>query len=319
MRGASVVLGLTGLFLFARAAAHGQSPPKLEFDVASIRASEGPLPARTLRVCPTPTTCEKPPSPIQGGPGSTDPERMTFARLSVVSLLWTAFGVAKVDQITKVGSPPNWSTLEFSNGTKYDIVAKVPPGATKEETNEMLKNLLIERFGLVYHMEKREFAGYRVTVAKGVPQLSPAAAADGPLRTRPPGTCQPIDERGFPIFQPGYPNLSGGAVVRGVVHIAGRMVTTDDLAALLQGQLQVARVENATGLSDKFDFKLEYADQRFPGLVAGANGAPAAAASDPAPDLFTALEKQLGLRLEKVTVPADAVVIERLNQQPTDN
>lgn len=71
-----------------------------------------------------------------------------------------------------------------------------------------------------------------------------------------------MDQRGFPIFQPGYPNLSGGLVVGGVVHIAGRMVTSDDLVALLQSQLPgVARVENATGLTEKS--RLPFPQSRF--------------------------------------------------------
>ncbi len=197
-------------------------------------------------------------------------------------------------------------------GTRFDIVAKVPPRTTTAEANAMLKNLLIERFGLVYHMEKKDFDGYKLTVANGGPKLKPAAPPDGPQWIRPSGTRQPLDDQGFPAFQPGYPNISGGLIVRGVVHMAGRMVTTQDLLVMLGGQLGGARLEDETGLTDKYDLKLEFASQRPRGL-------PADAAPDPAPDIFSALEQQLGLRLEKIKVPADVVVIDHLNQQPTDN
>jgi uncharacterized protein (TIGR03435 family) len=184
----------------------------------------------------------------------------------------------------------------------------------------MLKNLLVERFGLVYHSEKRDFDGYRLTVAKGGPKLKPAAPTDGPQRILPLGTRQPLDEEGFPIFQPGYPNLVG-AGRDGVIHFAGRMVTTEDLLIDLGFQLGVGilEIEDKTGLTGKYDLKLEYFDPRGRGTAAAADGAPIDSIGEPAPDVFEALEKQLGLKLAKIKVPIDVVVIDHLNQQPTDN
>ncbi len=107
----------------------------------------------------------------------------------------------------------------------------------------------------------------------------------------------------------------------GVVHLAARTVTTEDLLLKLQFWLGVdSRLEDKTGLTEKYDLKLEFAEQLPRGSAAEvANGGPTDAISDPAPDLFVALEKQLGLKLEKIRVPVDVVVIDRLNQQPTDN
>jgi uncharacterized protein (TIGR03435 family) len=138
--------------LLAAALCAGAQDKKLEFDVASVRVTTlERLPARTLHPCPTLTTCEMPPSPIQGGPGTSNPERMTITRLSAVGLIMRAFAVNNFDQIAMPDG--TGAMFSFATGTKYDIVAKVPPGTTKAETDEMLKNLLIERFGLVYHMD----------------------------------------------------------------------------------------------------------------------------------------------------------------------
>jgi uncharacterized protein (TIGR03435 family) len=210
--------------------------------------------------------------------------------------------------------------LDKNSSPRYDIEATVPSGATRKDAEEMLKNLLIERFGLAYHLQKHDFEGYRLTAANGGPKLQPAAPPDGPQRILPLGTRQPLDDQGFPIYQPGYPKLGGGGRL-GVVRFAARTATAEDLLIMLGGQLgvNVLRLEDKTGLTGKYDFKFEYADPRHSGPAATASDTPIDSIGDPAPDLFTALEKQLGLKLEKIKMPTDAVVIEHLNQQPTDN
>jgi uncharacterized protein (TIGR03435 family) len=256
--------------------------------------------------------------PRFGGPGTADPGRMTFRGVSMAALLMTAFAV-QFDQISAPDSIQDWLVKNQFLGTKYDIVGTVAPGATKEDAKEMLKNLLVDRFGFVYHMQTRDFHGYRLTVAKGGPKLKPAASADGPQRILPLGTRQPVDDRGFPIFQPGYPNILSG-IHDSVAHLAARMVTTEDLLLTLRLWLGVSRMEDKTGLTDKYDLKLEFADPCPRGPAAAvANGGPIDSIGEPAPELFVALEKQLGLKLEKIKVPIDVVVIDRLNQQPTDN
>jgi uncharacterized protein (TIGR03435 family) len=89
-----------------------------------------------------------------------------------------------------------------------------------------------------------------------------------------------------------------------------------------------------TGLTDKYDFKLEYSTAGLPGravpervtaaraavdAAAGVAPTPIDNANDPAPDLFAALEKQLGLKLEKSKAPLDVVVIDHIEKTPTEN
>ncbi len=79
--------------------------------------------------------------------------------------------------------------------------------------------------------------------------------------------------------------------------LSGKAVwPADDLRLLTH-----ARVVNQTGLTGEYDFKLEFS------------------ASDPAQDVLTAIEKQLGLKLEKTKLPLDMLVIDHLDQKPSDN
>ncbi len=300
----------------------GAQDKKLEFDVASVRVTSAtPVGAGRERQCSLgPAACLeqlKALPPGFGGPGSSDPGRMTFRHVSMEALLLSAFAVQPY-QISAADSIQEW--LDKNSSPRYDVEATVPSGATRKDAEEMLKSLLIERFGLEYHRQERDFDGYILTVAKGGPKLTPAAPADGPQRALPPGTRQPLDDQGFPIYQPGYPKLGGGGSL-GVIHFAARTASAQDLLILLAGQLgvNVLQLEDKTGLTGKYDFKFEYADPSHSGRTVAAGDAPIDSIGDPAPDLFQALEKQLGLKLEKIKAPVDVVVIDRLNQQPTEN
>ena len=308
------------LMLLAIALCASAQDKELEFDVASVRvAAERPTAGRGRQCSLGPAACLaqlKALPPSFGGPGSSDPGRMTFRHVSMETLLLTAFAMQPY-QISAPDLIRKW--LDEESPPRYDIETTVPSGATRKDAEEMLKNLLIHRFGLAYHMQERDLDGYRLTVAKGGLKLKPAAPPDGPQKVLPLGTRQPLDEQGFPIYQPGYPKL-GGAIRLGVNHFAARSATAEDLLIMLGGELgaNLLQLEDRTGLAGKYDFKLEYADPRRSGPSATAGDA-IDSIGDPAPDLFTALERQLGLKLEKITMPTDVVVIEHLNQQPREN
>jgi len=84
---------------------------------------------------------------MRGGPGTADPERITWTGATLNGILIAAYGV-KADQI----AGPGWLGSQ-----RYDIEAKVPPGATKAQLNMMLQNLLADRFRLALHRETKEF------------------------------------------------------------------------------------------------------------------------------------------------------------------
>jgi uncharacterized protein (TIGR03435 family) len=120
-----------------------QAPAKLEFEVASVRLAREP--ARGA------------PRGMDGGPGTPDPTRFTCAYCTLQGLLVWAYQL-EIDQI----SAPSWWTIEF-----YDIIAKVPEGTTREQFQQMYRNLLLDRFNMKVHFEKRDFTAYEMTVAKG--------------------------------------------------------------------------------------------------------------------------------------------------------
>jgi uncharacterized protein (TIGR03435 family) len=176
--------------------AFGQPPDaRLSFDVASVRVS-APINGPPLSQ----------PGAMKGGPGTNDPERITYSRISILTILLNAFGVA-VDQL----SGPSWiSNMDFATSQKYDIQANVPPGTTKEHAKAMMLNLLKERLGLTYHRETKEFTVYELTVAKGGPKLRPAEPANGEPPPRPggPGRGLARDKDGFPELPPGRLGLA---------------------------------------------------------------------------------------------------------------
>src|ERR1017187_586637 len=130
-----------------------------QFDVASVKPA-APIAGNTIRVM------------MRGGPGSSDPGQITYTNVSLKNVLMNAYGV-KDFQI----SGPGWLDSE-----RYDIVAKVPRGATKEQSKVMMQNLLAERFKLALHREKKDLPMYALVVGKNGPKLTesvedPAVAA----------------------------------------------------------------------------------------------------------------------------------------------
>ncbi len=242
---------------------------------------------------------------IDGGPGTDDPGRITCAWVTPGRLLMEAFGLP-LDQL----SGSDWV---MGRDARFDIVATVPEGATKEQEREMLLNLLKERFHLTYHREKRDFDAYTLVVAKGGPKLKDAAPADGPL----PPTPQlgqrmvpaPQDGDGFPILPAGRPSMQGQSR-DGIMRMTFRMSPVGTLLHVVQSSVRPARTEDKTGLTGQYDFHLEFAQSLLPNPDANA---------DPAPDLFTAIEKQLGLKLEKSKTQLDVVVVDHMDKEATGN
>jgi uncharacterized protein (TIGR03435 family) len=88
-----------------------------------------------------------------------------------------------------------------------------------------------------------------------------------------------------------------------------RMVSIPQLIGVAQPYMDSTHVVDRTGLTGKYDIKVEFA----------AGIAPGNDASEPAPDVFAAFEKQLGLKFQKAKVPLDVIVIDHIEKQPTEN
>src|SRR6516165_5345412 len=112
-------------FGLACAAIFGQAAASISFEVASVRPSPPPGPNERVFF-----------GPPRGGPGTRDPGQITWERAALRNIIITAY-----DMQTYQINAPDWLATE-----RYDIVAKVPGGATKEQVNVMWRNLLKERF-----------------------------------------------------------------------------------------------------------------------------------------------------------------------------
>jgi uncharacterized protein (TIGR03435 family) len=153
-----------------------QSANEPRFEVASVRPVSTPA---------------RPNGSVSGGPGTSDLERITYTGAPMVRLLRSAFGI--LDPNSGELSGPPWIGSEW-----YDITAKVPSGATQEQVNLMLRNLLAERFGLKAHYESHVVSGYELTVGKNGSKLKSAGdptaipAAPGSAAPKPPMTATVI-------------------------------------------------------------------------------------------------------------------------------
>ena len=124
------------------------------FEVASIKPS---APTQSGRIM----------IGMRGGPGTDDPGQMTFTNTSIGDLIQSAYDV-KSFQVTG----PGWLQTE-----RFDVVAKVPAGTTKEDSRIMLQHLLADRFKLVLHRSTKDASIYALLVAKGGPKLKESATA----------------------------------------------------------------------------------------------------------------------------------------------
>jgi uncharacterized protein (TIGR03435 family) len=274
----------------------------------------------------------------RGGPGTADPGQITYSGMSMKNLLVAAYGV-KTYQI----SGPSWIDSE-----RFDIVAKVPQGATKDDVKLMLQNLLAERFKLTLHREKKELPMYALVVAKNGPKMkeSPpddpdakdasaaldpvaAAAANEQKAKQNLEDLKRTVERGGDTLK--FPPGRGMTMMmngRGA-HMSAPKQTMEQFAEWLAGQLDRPVVDQTT-LTKKYDLALDYAPEstggRGPmgGMIAPPPGSDGAEKADldaqaAAPTLFAALQEQLGLKLEQKKGPVELLVVDRLEKTATEN
>lgn len=257
------------------------------FEVASVRPSPpANLPAGMV---PAPN--------LQGGPGTADPERIAYTNAGMRLLIETAFGVRFMQVVA-----PAWTAAE-----RYDVSAKVPAGASKEQFQTMFQTFLKERFKLQFHHEERMLPVYAMTVGKNGPKLKVSTATPDPLGPVP--KVAGADDDGFPVFPPAYVGVAA-IPANGRLRIRGQKVGVEKLAQMLQDRLDHPIVDQ-TGLTGEYDFKVEIEWIRRPGPAPDGP-------SDPAPSVSQALDK-LGLKLELKRLPYDVIVVDQIDKVPTAN
>ena len=204
--------------------------------------------------------------------------KVTITAYPLLGLLMMAY---QVEPFQIVGGP-SWRDSE-----RYDILAKAEGQAapTNAQVNLMLQALLADRFRLRFHRETRELPVYRLVVGKGGPKLKESAA----------------DAQSSLSFG------SGGALQEITVS-KGSM---EQLARQLSNSGIGRPVRDGTGLTGSYDYKLKW----LPGMRAGPD---AAADTGGPPSIFTALQEQLGLKLESGKGPGEVLVIDHV-EKPSEN
>ncbi len=166
---------------------------------------------------------------------------------------------------------------------RFDIEATYPPDTPVAKLLEMLQAMLKERFQMALHRETRQLPMYSLVIAKGGPKIH--AVTDGQGRTS---------------GRPGHLELTK---------------TTMRKFADLIGRQAGVPVTDATGLEGVFDFTLEWSPS------AGMRVEPSDVAphTGEGPSIFTAIQEQLGLKLESVKGPVEVLVIDKMERTPTAN
>jgi uncharacterized protein (TIGR03435 family) len=193
----------------------------------------------------------------------------------------------------QVVGAPAWADSE-----KFDILAKpdVPGLPSITQLKAMVQKLLEDRFSLKFHPEKKELSVYAITVAKGGAKIKKEENSTVPV--------------------PGF----GGRPQSG---FNARNATVAEFASVMQAQFMEQPVVDQTGLGDtRYTFILKWTPD--PSQSTGFGGgpppdaAPPVPADDAPPDLFAAMQQQLGLKMGTTKAPVDVMVIDKVDK-PSEN
>src|SRR5215467_10492909 len=245
--------------------------------------------------------------------------RFRATNVTLKMLIGAAYGTPQPLPDFQLVGGPKWMETD-----RFDVVAKAsgdpPPGPNGPPPQMflMIRSMLSDRFHLKVHYETREMPIYALVLARSDGKLGPKMTASttdcaalmasmrargGPPALPAPGERPPCGARMFPG------NVSAGAmtmtqIVNGLARMPGLNRTVVD----------------RTGLTGAYDFDLTFTPDQMPQARGDAPpGAPPLPAIDPnGPSLFTALQEQLGLKLEPTRAPVNVLVIDNA-EPPTDD
>ena len=213
-------------------------------------------------------------------------DRVLIGNYTLRHLIKSAYGIKFDSQI--LGGPDWLDKQAFDINAKIDDaeiakMAKMDRVARQRERNLMVQSLLAERFGLKAHLETRVMQVYALVVIKSGAKLTP--------------TTPETSAKGHNI------STNNG-------RMTASAISMDSFAEDLTYQREVGgkMVLNRTGLTGEYDFKLDWAQD-------GGDGTPA---DSPFPGLFTALQEQLGLKLQSDKGEVPVVVIESASKPVID-
>jgi uncharacterized protein (TIGR03435 family) len=268
-----------------------------------------------------------------------DAAKVDIGYMSIADLIRTAYNV-KDYQVT---GP------DFMKTERFDIMAKLPEGGTKEQVPDMLKALLADRFKLTVHKDSKVNPVYALVVAKGGSKLkeaepdpvavedAPAAKGEKTIETLQ-GTMrikQSADGQGGTVTGTGMGTVKT-SVADGNLHMEVSKQSMAQLSEMLVRFVDRPVVDE-TGLKGNYQVALDISMQEAmrmaskAGIMAGGPGGPmpagaggggnaADAASDPGSggSVFTSLQK-MGLKLEQRKEPVETIVVDHVEKTPGEN
>jgi uncharacterized protein (TIGR03435 family) len=260
---------------------HAQSTAPVEFDVVSIKRNvQGAGSAAGIRLLPDGTLIM-----------TNQPIRSVILNASPVPT-------------REVLGIPDWVNVEL-----YDLTAKPPAGSRPEQRPPMWRALFADRMKLVAHVEERERNTFALVLDRRDGRLGPGltpSTLDCSPRTS--GSAPPPQSQTPPSLTD-FRNRCGTAMTATSLVSGG--ITMDQLAQSLAG-LAGGLVTNRTGLQGTYALTLTYSAGR--GAFASADAGP----PDGAPELFTALKEQLGLKLQTERTMVPVFVVDYI-ERPSDN
>jgi uncharacterized protein (TIGR03435 family) len=215
----------------------------------------------------------------------TNPDGVTITNYRLRFLIANIYKIA----LYQLAGAPQWL-----DSNKYDIIARAPKGSSEDQLRLMVQQLLVDRFGLKFHRERKEVIGYAVVLAKGGPKFA-------------------IEKK------PDEPGKDDGRVGAGRGMARGHMVSSAVFASALSLYLE-RPVLDQTGIDGLFNFELRWTPDETEAQPGGAPFPARVPSPDPAgPSLFVAIQEQLGLKLVTQRSQIDMFVIDHLQQIPTEN
>jgi uncharacterized protein (TIGR03435 family) len=203
---------------------------------------------------------------------------------SLTDLITFAYGV----QQKQVVDAPAWMDTD-----KWDIEAQpdVPGAPNRTQVETMVRKLLADRFQLKFHKDSKELSAYVLTVGKGGQKMT-AGSTD--------------------------PNQLPGLFFRGLGVLTVTNATMQDFAGLMQSAVLDRPVVDQTALAGKWNFLLKWTpdESQFGGM--GVKVPPPTDAADAPPTLFTAIQEQIGLKLEAGKAQVPVLVIDKA-EKPSEN
>jgi uncharacterized protein (TIGR03435 family) len=211
-------------------------------------------------------------------------DRYVLRQATMVDLISTAYGL----DASNVQGGPIWLETD-----RFDVIGKASPTTSPATLKLMLRSLLADRFKLVTHTGSAPMPAFVLTAEKGPPKMKQAEdSGDGDCKYQEP------------------PQSPSPGTVPSIV-FSCHHTTMEEFAKNLHnwaGNYLSDPVVDGTGLKGSWDFDIKWTPQQLL-QKAGADGI----------SIFDAVDKELGLKLERQTAPRPVLIVDSVNQKPTAN